>query len=864
MKVQGKFAKALKITGLGLLAVIVLIFGGGFIYYQVIARAPLPRIDGELSAKGLNDRVEILRDAHGVAHIYAKNMHDVFFAQGYVQAQDRWWQMEFFRKTCGGRIEELTGKKAALMASDIYLRSLGLYGVCKREYESYTQSERAPLDAFAAGVNAYIAGKKPRELSVNYALLGLTGVKFKIEPWTPVDSLVFSKLMAWDLGLRRDAEMLRTRLHARLGAKMAEMWLLPPWPLREKPTILNGEDIRVLFGGALAAHRPGWEGLSPAPGAGTVVSKNDTPDFCWMGGGNEGVGSNSWAATGKMTKSGKSLLANDPHLGIQMPSIWYEVALHAADDGTGRSFDVEGFTFSSNPGVVVGHNADIAWGTTNVYPDVNDQYMIKVNPANPLQYKWNGGWRDMNVRKETIVFGNGKPSVEIIVRITHLGPIINDNKYDPETGTLAGFNNEDPRALKWTALEPGRIALAIIGLNRAGNWKEFREALKNWDVPSQSIIYADTKGNIGYQMPGKIPIRSANLNGQTPAPGWSSDHEWKGYVPYDLLPRAFNPSRGFIVAANQEVAPPEYYDTLRARLGAAVNANFSSRYNKWPYGYRAQRINQLIRKLAPHTADTYRAMQGDDVYLSAGEVLPHLQKLELKDDGLAAARDWLMKWDRRFSEESPQAVLYAMFWKKLTGMVFQDKLGDVAKSDAGDKEMWAIKLLLENPNDSWWDDSATKNKIETRDEVLLRSFREGYESAIVALGKNRSKWRWGDLHRATFVSNPLGASKIGLLEKMVNGGPVPVGGNSECINNNMWDAGAGDFSPRTIPSMRMIVDMSDFGRNVSINSTGQSGHPKSPWYGDMIDSWRKVSYRPMLWTRPQVDKAAEHTLVLMP
>jgi len=589
-----------------------------------------------------------------------------------------------------------------------------------------------------------------------------------------------------------------------------------------------------------------------------------TPDFGWLAGKSEGVGSNSWVASGRMTKSGHALLANDPHLGIQMPSIWYEVALHASDDGTGRPFDVEGFTFSSNPGVVVGHNSDIAWGTTNVYPDVNDQYMIRVNPANPLRYAWNGGWRDMTVHKEVIAFGNGAPSIEITVRETHLGPIMNDNDYDPETGKLSGFNNENPRALKWTALEPGRIALAIIGLNRARNWREFRDALKNWDCPSQSIVYADVRGNIGYQMPGRIPIRPTGLSGGTPTPGWESRYEWKAYIPYDLLPRAYNPPRGFIVAANQEVAPGEYYSALNARLGGAVNADFGSRFNKWNYGYRAQRIYRLIEKLAPHTTATYRAMQGDEVFLSAEEVLPWLEKLRIDDTELAGARDWLLKWDRRFAEDSPQAALYGTFWKSLTARVFQARLGEAAKSDAGDKEMWAISLLLRRPGDKWWDDLATKDRVETRDDALLESFREGYRSTVSALGKGRDRWRWGELHRATFVSTPLGASQIGLLERIVNRGPVPVGGSGECVNSNAWDASTGDFSVDSIPSMRMIVDMGDFGANLSVNSTGQSGHPKSPFYDDMIDSWRKMEYRPMLWSRESVEKAARHTLFLTP
>jgi len=314
-----KMAKRVVIVVLCLIA---LLLAGGFVWYQFTARAPIPKIDGELAVKGLRDRVEIIRDGHGVPHIYAKNMHDVFFAQGYVQAQDRWWQMEFFRKTCGGRIEELTGKKSALVASDIYLRSLGLYRVCRREYEGYSPAERAPLDAFAAGVNAYISGKKPRELSINYALLGLTGVKFKVDPWTPIDTLVFSKLMAWDLGLRRDAEMLRTRLYEKLEPKMAEMWLLPPWPLKEKPTILTSDDIRALLGGAAAVRSRAEGPWFAAHNSGITVGPYGTPDFGWLAGKSEGVGSNSWVASGRMTKSGHALLANDPHLGIQMPSIW--------------------------------------------------------------------------------------------------------------------------------------------------------------------------------------------------------------------------------------------------------------------------------------------------------------------------------------------------------------------------------------------------------------------------------------------------------------------------------------------------------------------------------------------------------------
>jgi penicillin amidase len=865
VKKKGKAGKAIKIILFTLLAVLVLLFGGGFVYYLSILNSPQPQTGGNLQGKGLTESVEIIRDDNGIPHIYAKNMHDLFFAQGYTQAQDRWWQMEFYRKTCGGRIEELTGKKASLVNTDIYLRSLGLYEVCKKEYDLYTPDQRAPLDAFAEGVNAYIAGRSPGQLSVNYSILGLTGVKFKVEPWTPLDTLAFAKIMAWDLGLSRDLEITRTKLYSLLGAEMAEKWLVPAWPIGQKPTILLDDDIQTLENSAQPVTSPVSATASqPLPMTAGQTYEDMSIGLKQLIGEQAGAGSNSWVATGSMTQSGNALLANDPHLGIGMPSIWYETALHSPDDGTGQPFDVAGFTFAASPGIVAGHNNNIAWGNTNVYPDVNDQYMIKVNPGNPLQYEWNGKWRDMAVREEKISFGDGKPPITVKVRETHLGPITNDNKYDAKTGEIAGFNNKDPLALRWTALEPSRISLAILALDKAKNWDEFRSALKDWDVPSQSLIYADTKGNIGYQMPGKIPVRPKNYAGQVPAPGWTSEYEWKGYVPYDFMPRAYNPARGFIVAANQEVAPPGYYEYLNQRLGPDVNANFGSKYNKWVYGYRSQRIYELIKQLAPNTVSTYQSIQGDNKYIPADEMLPYLAKLKFDDAELTDARDWLLKWDRSFNVDNPQAALYAEFWMKLINNIYQNKMGDIVKSDGLDREMWAVNLLLQNPSDAWWDNPATKDAIETRDEVLSRSFREGYAAAVSALGKDRSQWKWGTLHKATFVSNPLGASGIAPIESLVNQGPVPAGGSGECVNSMMWYVSNGNFSIRLIPSMRMIVDMGDLSKGVGMNSTGQSGHPGNPWYSNMIVPWSKVQYHPMLWTRQQVDAGATHKLILNP
>lgn len=866
MMAKGKTGKVLKITLITLFALIVLTGGGGFGYYLFIMKSPLPQIDGELKAAGLKERVEVIRDANGTPHIYAKNMHDLFFAQGYVQAQDRWWQMEFFRKTCGGRIEELTGRKAALINADIYLRSLGLYKVVEQEYKSYPAEDRAPLDAFARGVNAYISGRSPRQLSLNYSILGLTGVKFKVDPWSPLDSLAFSKLMAWDLGLARDLELTRVKLYHKLGAEMAEQFLVPPWPLGKKPTILLEEDLKATFSiTSRAVQSESDRGLLNHELLFTAAD-TDAPaaDLSLLMGQTEGAGSNSWVATGSLTQGGKPLLANDPHLGIQQPSIWYEIGLHSPDDGAGHPFDVAGFSFASSPGVVVGHNNDIAWGITNVYPDVNDQYQIRINPDNPLQYRWNDQWRNMTVREETINFGDGKPAITIQVRYTHLGPIINDNRYDPKTGELKGFNNKDPLALHWTGLEPGTIVLSILKLDKAKNWDEFRSALKFWDTPSQSLVYADRQGNIGYQMPGKIPVRAKNHTGQTPVPGSTSEYEWKGYVPFELMPYAYNPARNFIVACNQEVAPPAYFEMLKNKLGPEVNAQFGSKYNKWVYGYRSQRAYELIKQLAPNTVSTYQSMQGDNKCLPADEVLPSLANLKFNDPELTDARDWLLKWDRFTGEDSPKAALYMQFCLKLFQNTFQDQLGDIAKADGLDKEMWALYLLLHKPNDAWWDDTATPDKRETRDDILTRSFQEGYAATVAALGKDHSTWKWGALHQSTFVSNPLGRSGIKPIESLLNQGPVPTSGSTECLNSNIWYASKGNFSVGLIPSMRLIVDLGDFDNSVTVNSTGVSGHPGSQWYGDQVVPWAKVTYHPMLWSRANVETAAKHKLYLNP
>jgi len=852
-----RFRRILRIVLLVVAVVVAFVLLGGYLFYYDLTRGPLPQHDGELVVEGLTDTVEIMRDQWGIPHIFARNMHDLFFAQGFTQAQDRWWQMEFWRHTGSGRIGELVGKNDDILQTDISFRSMGLRRVAEQEVELYDEETLAQLQAFADGVNAYIMSRPPRHLALEYGILGLIGIDFKIEPWTPADSLVFAKIMAWGLGFRRNEEEARATLHELTGEEMTDQWMTPPWPFGEKPTIIQPEDLPITGASLISSlNKP-----AVSSGVETLATENLLPDMSLVFGRGSGVGSNSWVVSGNMTETGMPVLANDPHLAIQIPSIWYQIGLHLQPASGESPFNVTGFTFAATPGIAIGHNNCIAWGVTNLGPDVHDLYRIRTNPDNPLQYEWNGEWRDMTLHEETIFFGDGQEPITILVRETHLGPIINDNRLDKETGEILGFNNDDPLVLRWTALDPGTTSRAIVKLNRATNWEEFRSALRYWDVPGQNFVYADVAGNIGYQATGRIPFRASHHSGLLPVPGWTDEFEWQGFIPFEILPYVFNPERGYIVTANQAVVPLEYYDWLAQQLGKGPNYIISQ---EWNYGYRAQRIVHMLEDNAPHTIASFQAMLGDNKSISARELMPYLAALQFDDVEMAGARDWLLEWDYRLDRDSPGAALYAQFWARLMDNLFNDQLGDEVRARGDSREMWATFLLMKQPNNVWCDDITTIDVVETRDDILVRSLTEGYAATVAAIGANRNDWRWGNLHTSTFVSAPLGMSGIGPIERMVNRGPFPTGGGAATVNNTGWDVGSGDLTVRYLPSMRMIIDLGDLTRSIAIHTTGQSGHPYSEHYDDMIDAWLNMEYYPMLWNREDIETNAIKRLILSP
>lgn len=843
------------------LLVFVLIGGVALsLVFNAWSRGVLPKHDGELQIAGLRDTVEIVRDMHGIPHIYAKNSHDLLFAQGYTQAQDRWWQMEWFRKLGSGRLQELAGKSNALRGSDVFIRTVGWRKSAERDFAIADEATKANLQAFADGINAYILNRPASQLAFEYNILGVRGINIPIEAWTPVDTIVWTKVMAWDLGDNQSEERYLAQFYDTIDAVRAEAYV-KHYPYGDKTTIIQPEDLPPV--GQPFAPPPPVTVDSGVTGSFGALSGNfdDSMGFAFARG--EGIGSNNWVVSGQRTASGKPLLANDPHLGIQMPSIWYEIGLHCQPVSDECPYNLRGFTFAPGPWVVIGHNDHIAWGVTNVGWDVQDLYAIEVNPDNPLQYKWDGEWRDITSREEVIRAGDTTETLTITVRETHLGPIINDVRFDAD-GNQKGFNNENPLALRWTSYEEGTIMQSLRLLNAARNWDEFRYALTFWDAPSQNFVYADTEGNIGYQTPGRMPIRAKGHTGMLPVDGTTSTLEWRGFIPYENLPSVLNPARGYIATANQALVPFEYYAQLAETLADTFGADSHYVFNYlWASGYRGQRIVDMLEAVEKHDFESFRAILGDNEFTLVKEITPVLSQIDMGDSALNDLRDWMLNWDAQMHMDSPQAALFGLFWQQLVDATFNDELASFDSTALGaGQNMLAIRDLMQEPDHAWWDDVSTEAQTETRDDTVATAFKKAYDAAVKRMGNDRTKWAWGTLHTATFISNPLGLSGINLIENMVNRSGFATSGGSEIVNATGWNIRS--LEVRAVPSMRMVIDLDDLSKSQTMHTTGQSGHPFSSDYGNFIDDWRNINFHSTHWTREQVDSNRRSVLTLTP
>jgi penicillin G amidase len=826
------------LSGLVILAILLSIFGVFTVQHS------FPQVDGILRLPGLNAPVQVIRDDQGIPNIYAASTHDLFMAQGYIHAQERFWQMDFWRHIGAGRLSELFGKSE--VETDAFLRTMGWGQIAKQEWASASPADQAILQAYADGVNAYLAGHKGTAISLEYGVLKLLNPHYAPEPWQPVNTLTWAKAMAWDLRGNIDEEIERAMLLKSLTSQQVDQ-LFPPYP-QDHPVIVPG--FSSTLSGSLT--KPTNSPELPGTQLANVQAAFSSLDAL-LGPSTSEIGSNSWVISGTLTATGKPILANDPHLGSQIPSIWYQIGLHCQPRTDTCPFEVAGFSFAGVPGVVIGHNDRVAWGFTNNGPDVMDLYIEKVNPANPNQYEVNGKWVDMVVRTESIAVSGGQP-VTLSVRSTRHGPVVSavyiPENFSGQSGVALPDNYVI--SLQWTALQPAHIFDAVWGFDTARNWEEFRQAAQAFTVPAQNLVYADVDGNIGYQMPGLIPLRASG-DGRLPVPGWTDAYEWKGFIPFEQLPNAYNPPSGYIVTANNAVVGPDYPYLITS---------------DWDYGFRARRITDLITQ-APGKIDLayIQGMQFDSTSLNAETLVPVLTGLKVQwgTPEQAAALELLNKWDFRETMDSKAALIFENFWKYLLKDSISNKnIPEKYLPEGGNRWYEVMRELVQQPDSPWWDDPATSGKLETRDDTFARAFMESVAELQGQYGKDPGRWPgWGDAHTITFKNQSLGQSGVAPIEALFNRGPFRTAGGSSIVNATGWDVSK-SFQVNWLPSMRMIVDLGNLDNSLTVHTTGESGHAYHPHYIDLESLWANGKYYPMLWDVQSVQKGAADTLELTP
>ncbi|WP_405555026.1 penicillin acylase family protein [Streptomyces sp. NBC_01171] len=916
-----------------ILLVLALIGGIAFGAFWSIStvRASFPQTKGSVTLEGLSGPVDVKRDGYGIPQIYASSDADLFMAQGYVQAQDRFYEMDVRRHLTSGRLSEMFGKSQ--VKNDAFLRTLGWDRVAKQEYDTkLSASAKKYLQAYAKGVNAYLKGKDGQDISLEYAALGFTN-DYKPAEWTPVDSVAWLKAMAWDLrGNMRD-ETDRALMTSRLNPQQIRE-LYPDYPYdRNKPIVREGQysALSKTFqqDGAPSGTGTGTQGTQGATGTtgntgtgtgtgtqgtqgtqgatggtagtGTGLSGqltgltkvlDDLPTAVGVNG--QGIGSNSWVVSGAHTITGKPLLANDPHLSASLPSVWYQMGLHCRSVSSKCQYDVAGYTFAGMPGVVIGHNGNIAWGMTNSGVDVSDLYLEKISGDGYLD---DGKVRPFRTREETIKVAGGA-SKKIVVRQTADGmPLLSDRDDElVEVGRKAGVDTAAPDrgdgygiALRWTALDPGTSMDAVFAMDKASDWSGFRKAAALFDVPSQNLIYADSE-NIGYTLPGKIPTRATGDDGSVPAPGWDSEYRWTGFLDQDELPFEYNPKRGYIVTANQAVVDKDKYPyTLTT---------------DWGYGTRSQRIADLIESKIKDggkvSTDDMRQMQLDNSSEIAKLLVPKLLKLDLDDPEVRKAQKLLEGWDYTQDADSAAAAYFNAVWRNILKLGFGDKLpkelraknqclwveragstgplddrskvrecgqrdADQAQPDGGDRWFEVVRTLMDKPDSQWWQAPKSGNRpaAHNRDELFTRAMIDARWELTAKLGKDIDTWSWGRLHRLFLKNQTLGLQGPELLQYALNRGPWKLSGGEATVNATGWNA-AGGYGVVWVPSMRMVVNLADLDKSRWINLSGASGHAFNAHYTDQTDKWADGDLLPWSFSAGSVDDSTKDTLNLRP
>jgi len=809
-----KVLKWLSRGALALVALAAALAGSGYVWL----RGSLPELDGARTAYGVAAPVEVVRDRHGIPHILARNEEDALFALGYAHAQDRLWQMEMNRRIGAGRLAEVLG--AAAVDTDRLLRVLGLHRRAKASLASFEPASRRRIAAYVNGVNAWLEtrdGPLPPEFLI---------VGFEPEPWTEADTVVWAKVMALDLAREWSRDLMRLRMSEFLApGRILDFYT----PYREdKP---RGVQLPGPSSPTPAGERPPPDaGVDPAAGSDrgsplSGVSASPSHRLAAVAGfalrPPSGLsGSNSWAVAGAKSTTGKPLLANDPHLGLTVPSVWYFAHL----SWPGR--DVVGATFPGMPLVVLGHNGRVAWGFTNTGADTQDLFIEKLDPENPARYLTPAGYRRFEVHREVIKVKDGEDLV-LRVRESRHGPVLDD----ASAGAAGASPPGHVLALGWTALREDDLTVqAGLGLPEARDWSSFVANMRSFHSPPQNVSYADVDGNIGFLVSGRIPVRPGSQPGEarpgtTPRPGWNGDHDWSGFIPFDALPRVYNPPGEALVTANHDVTRADYPHRLTF---------------EWAAGFRAERILERLASRPRHDAESFRSLQQDRVSLFARALLPHLRGVDLGADSsplARSARDLLEGWEGDMDPERPEPLVFHAWAWEFGRLATADELGPVQRHAWGRKGTFLQRIL--ETSEVWCDDLAT-GPVETCDEMLARALEAAVSRLAERHGDDPAAWRWGEEHRALAEHRPLASSPLSPLFNLQ--GPAPGG---------IYTVNSFEFSPLDEerpftsthgPSLRAIYDLSDLDRSLFIHSTGQSGNLLSPLYDSFEERWRNGEY----------------------
>jgi penicillin G amidase len=818
------------------LTAIVLIGLAGSLWFGL--RRSVPRLDGQMRLPGLTAPVEVLFDGYGVPHVYARDVEDAWFAVGFLHGRERLWQMELYRRASGGRLSEVLGP--ATLRVDKRFIGLGLRRAAAEEWQTATPLVRTALERYCRGVNAAVAEMGRWRRPPEFLALGI-----EPEPWTPVDSMSVARLLSWRLAENRWGELVRGRLTGAIGAVEASR-LMGVWPAGAPTIVATTPPIASsrFEGGRTPAADASESARSMASRA--LDASPLPPGLAWLDVGTRAGGSNSWVVAPARSATGRPLLANDPHLAVEMPSIWYEVHVVAA------GLDVSGVTLPSTPFVIIGHNARLAWGLTNTGIDVQDFYVEDVDMTR-RQYLYRGQW--LPLRSTTIeidVRGQARPTSYEIFSTRH-GPLLYTEaewETPPDLAAFKGRVTPRPLALRWETR--GETAGGFEAINRAANWTEFLAGVRRFAAPSQNFVYADVDGHIGYAMSGRVPLRSGG-DGGTPSRGWTGEQDWIGTAPAERLPAVLDPPGGQVVTANAEIDPG--WPGVMTR--------------DWTAPFRTVRIVERLRGRNALDQAAMSAIQMDvrsaaaDPILAAVEAAATSPRYAKADSDARVGIDRLRLWDRQV-DGRPVVTLYEAFVRALWRRTFADELNAAVFKELfeyGASERYVgLYAVIDDPASRWWNDIATLDRRENRDDIVLLAAADAVIQLRTSFGQE-ANWAWDRVHSVTFP-HALGRGGFA-LEWFFSRGPVPQPGDSWTVRKTSVN----DREPYgviDVPSYRQVLDVGNWDQSLVVNTTGQSGHPLSPHYFDQNALWSSGRYRTMPFSRSAVEKARASRLLLTP